>query len=57
MVDDEEDGEFVLVLDEELDPNSTISTSVYKVLDIPLGAFDAAVFHSLASSDATKAKT
>ncbi len=34
VVDDEEDGEFDLVSD-ELDPNSTISTSVCKVSDIP----------------------
>ena len=31
MVDDDEDGEFDLVSDEELDPNSTISTSVCEV--------------------------
>ena len=63
MVDDEENGEFVIVLDEELDPNSTISTSVCKVSEIPLGAFgligasDATTFPSLAYSDAIKART
>jgi len=38
VVDDDEDGEFDLVSDEELDPNSTISTSVCKVSEIPSGA-------------------
>jgi len=63
VVDDEEDGEFVLVSDEELDPNSTISTSVCKVSEIPsgasgvTGAYDVAAFPSLASSDAIKART
>jgi len=32
VVDDDEDGEFDLVSDKELDPNSTISTIVCKVL-------------------------
>jgi len=63
VVDDEEEGEFDLVSDEKLDPNSTISTSICKVSNIPsgasglLGAFDVVAFPSLASSDATKAKT
>jgi len=35
VVDDDEEGEFDLVLDEELDPNSPISTSVCKVSEIP----------------------
>jgi len=62
-VDDEKDeGEFVLVF-EELDHNSTISTSVCKASDIPLGASgltgasDVPAFPSLASSDPTRAKT
>jgi len=38
VVDDDEEGEFDLVSDEELDPNSTISTSVCKVSELPLGA-------------------
>ena len=46
MVDDDEEGEFDLMSDEELDPNLTISTLVCKVLEIPSGASDAAVFSS-----------
>ena len=63
MVDDDEEGEFDLMSDEELDPNSNISTSVCKVSEIPLGASglsgasDVAVFPSLASLDVTKVRT
>jgi len=46
VVDDDEEGEFDLMSDEELDPNLTISTLVCKVLEIPSGASDAAVFSS-----------
>jgi len=56
VVDDDEDGVFELMSDEELDPNSTISTSVCKVSEIPSGASNAAVFPSTASSDVTKAR-
>jgi len=37
VVDDDE-GEFDLMSDGELDPNSTISTSVCKVSELPSGA-------------------
>jgi len=63
VVDDDEEGEVDLMSDEDLDPNSTISTSVCKVSEIPSGASglpgasNVAVFPSLASSDVTKAKT
>ena len=63
VVDDDDDGEFDLMSDEELDPNSTISTSVCKVSEIPsgasglIGASDVPAFTSSASSDATKART
>jgi len=62
VVDDDDDGEFDLMLEDELDSNSTISTSVCKVSEIPSGAyglsgaFDAAVFPSRASSEVTKAR-
>ena len=35
MVDDDNEGEFDLMLEDELDPNSTISTSICKVSEIP----------------------
>jgi len=35
VVDDDDEGEFNLMSDEELDPKSTISTSVCKVSEIP----------------------
>jgi len=63
VADDEDEGEFDLVSDEELDHNSTISTSVCKVSEIPsgasglTGASDVATFPSLAYSDATKVRT
>jgi len=62
VVDDDEEGEFDLMPDEELDPNSTISTLVCKVSEIPSGASglsgasDATIFPSLASSDVTKVR-
>jgi len=46
VVDDDDEGEFDLMSEDELDPNSTISTSVCKVSDIPSGASDGAVFPS-----------
>ena len=62
MVDDDDEGEFDLMSDGELNPNSTISTSVCKVSEIPSGAsglsgaYDASVFPSSASSVITIAR-
>jgi len=44
VVDDDNEGEFDLMLEDELDLNSTISTSVCKVSEIPSGASDVAIF-------------